>query len=438
MQLLPMTAQAADLRPPDAEGFMAYDRPSDDGSAIAVIWPVSSSDGPGISYLLEIASTEDYERGMFRPATAKPIPSTGNFASDDPQYCAHIKAPHKVHYVAITPSDIYMPTPNVILLPDEHDVKDRARYERESRREQVRLQQERRRTNAEQYYFRLAISDGTNIRYVGIENRPKIVSARATPNLFKHFRMNNLVISVLFCCIVVGFIRLARKRPQLFIRRIPALDAVEEAIGRATEMGRPLLFVHGMDGLGSLSTIAALTILNRVCRRAAEYDMRVRVTNVDPIVTAVSQEVAKQAYTEAGRPDAYNPDDISLVASDQFSYVAATSGLMVRERPGSIFLVGYFYAESLLLAETGAATGAIQIAGTDSYSQVPFLVTACDYTLIGEELYAASAYLSREPLMLGSLRAQDVGKVCLMTILVLGTVVESFGIDWISQLLRAF
>jgi len=431
-------ARADGLAVPDASGFIAYDRPSDDGSAIAVLWPLSVSDGPGVYYILEIASLEDYREGVFRPATPKPIPSLGSRASDDPQYCSGLRRPETLHYVAVFPADIYPPSRRPIPPPNEQDPEDLARYTREAGREEVRLKEERRCINAQTYYFRLAITDGAHTVYVGEPGAPTVVSAAAKPNLFKGYRTNNLVFSLLFCAVVLGFIRLARRRPHLFIRRIPALDAVEEAIGRATEMGRPVFFVHGMDGLGSLSTIAALTILNRVVRRAAEYDVRVRVTNVDALVTAVSQEVAKQAYTEAGRPDAYNPDDISLVASDQFSYVAATSGLMVREQPGSIFLVGYFYAESLLLAETGAATGAIQIAGTDSYSQVPFLVTACDYTLIGEELYAASAYLSREPLMLGSLRGQDVGKVFLMAVFVLGTILGTFGIDWVSTLFRAF
>jgi len=65
---------------------------------------------------------------------------------------------------------------------------------------------------------------------------------------------------------------------------------------------------------------------------------------------------------------------------------------MLREKPAANFFMGMFYAESLILAETGNRTGAIQIAGTDADTQLPFFITACDYTLMGEELYAASAY----------------------------------------------
>lgn len=130
-------------------------------------------------------------------------------------------------------------------------------------------------------------------------------------------------------------------------------------------------------------------------------------------------------------------DNVFLAASEQFPYVAAVSGIMLRERPAANFFMGYFYAESLILAETGASTGAIQIAATDSYTQLPFFITTCDYTLIGEELYAASAYLSREPLLLGSLRAQDIGKGILITALVIGAILATFGIGFISYIFSA-
>ena len=99
-----------------------------------------------------------------------------------------------------------------------------------------------------------------------------------------------------------------------------------------------------------------------------------------------------------------------------------------------LFYFGYFYAEALLLAETGANTGAIQIAGTDAFTQIPFFITTCDYTLIGEELYAASAYLSREPKLLGSLKGQDVGKLAIIVIVILGTLFSTFGWEGFSHL----
>ena len=113
---------------------------------------------------------------------------------------------------------------------------------------------------------------------------------------------------------------------------------------------------------------------------------------------------------------------VHYVTDDQFAYAAGVNGIMLREKPAAIFFQGKFYAESLLLAETGNSIGAIQIAGTGSSSQIPFFVTACDYTLIGEEFYAASAYLSGSPEMLGSIKGQDYVKVgCIILIITVFT-----------------
>ena len=70
------------------------------------------------------------------------------------------------------------------------------------------------------------------------------------------------------------------------------------------------------------------------------------------------------------------------------------------------------------MAETGNSIGAIQVAGTGSPTQIPFFVTACDYTLIGEEFFAASAYLSKKASLIGSLKGQDMAKFVVITMIV--------------------
>jgi len=147
-------------------------------------------------------------------------------------------------------------------------------------------------------------------------------------------------------------------------------------------------------------------------------------------VMSVSQEVVKEAYLQTGRPDAFRREDITYLTDDQFGYAAGVDGMMVRQRPAAIFLLGTFYAESLILAETGKSVGAIQIAGTAMVSQIPFFIAACDYTLIGEELYAASAYLSREPKLLGSLKGQDAAKLVIMIMIVIGVLGATAGHWW--------
>ena len=289
---------------------------------------------------------------------------------------------------------------------------------------------------------RMALKDDTpyflrvGVRTAAGEGRGKAVEATATAQLFDWSKLNNLLLGVALSAAILISISMA-KRKDLFVRRIAGLEALDEALGRATEMGRSVLYIHGLREMNAISTIAAVNILGRVARRTAEYDTLLKVTNADPVVMSVSQETVKEAYIEAGRPDAYNPDNIFIAGTDQFSYAAAVEGIMVREKPAAHIMMGYFYAESLLLAETGASTGAIQIAGTDAFTQLPFFVTTCDYTLLGEELYAASAYLSREPRLLGSLKGQDIGKGLLLFVLIAGSLLATAGIPWLTHLFTA-
>ncbi len=251
----------------------------------------------------------------------------------------------------------------------------------------------------------------------------------ATPeaNWFNWNQLNNLIIGLSFGGLVFYAISYA-KRHEIFLRRIPGLDAVDEAIGRATELGKPILYLTGAHDLHDPSTIAAAVILGKVAKRAALYETELMVPHREPITMAVCQEITKQAYLEAGKPDLFKEDANFFITSDQFSYTAAVDGIMLRKKPAANFFMGHYFAESLLLTETGASTGAIQIAGTDADHQLPFFVTTCDYTLIGEELYAASAYLSKESVQIGTLRGQDIGKAVILTALAVGTVLATVGV----------
>ncbi|MBN1879287.1 fibronectin type III domain-containing protein [bacterium] len=235
---------------------------------------------------------------------------------------------------------------------------------------------------------------------------------------------------LIYISLLLYFIQAARRGVELFIRRISGLTAVEDAIGRATEMGKPVLYIPGTSSIEDVATLASLNILGEVARRTVHYDVKIICPNKDPIVYTIAREIVKETYASEGRPDAFDPDSVFFLVPDQFAFAAGVDGIMVREKPATIFLMGMFWAESLIMAETGASTGAIQIAGTDAVAQLPFFITACDYTLIGEELYAASAYLGREPMLLGTLKAQDFGKLVFLFIMIVFTLLSLlFGLD---------
>ncbi|HPP76040.1 MAG TPA: hypothetical protein PLU88_13035 [Armatimonadota bacterium] len=217
----------------------------------------------------------------------------------------------------------------------------------------------------------------------------------------------------------------ARAGRRLFIRRIPGLTAIDEAVGRATEMGRPMMFSPGIGGI-TVVTLQALSILGHIISIAARYRARIIVPTSDPMLYTIAEETVRDAYESQGIGEIFNRDDIRFVSSDQFAYASGVVGILNREKVAGAFYFGDFFAESLILAENGQQVGAIQVAGTPQVMQIPFFIAACDYTIIGDEYYAASAYLSREPTLLGSLVGQDYSKAVILFLIIIGIVSASF------------
>ncbi len=384
---------------PPLTGFTAADMPGDAGGAALLRW-----DSPGEA--AEGATIEVYASDTAKPGWVKiaEFPASAHPEKDmDLPFWAWRPAPGR-HALAADTSSAFG-------RPDE----------------------------AQEIEFKLRLVKGA----ASVETGP----ARAVigGNWFNVSRFNNLVL--MLTIIIVFFWTVSHaKRKGLFIRRIAGLDAIDEAIGRATEMGRPIFYSTGIGPMSLVPTIASTSILGEVARKVAQYDTSLKVPHFDPIVMTVCKEVVKQSYLEMERPDSYRDDINFFVSQDQFSFAASVDAMIHREKPAACFFIGHFMAESLLLAEVGATTGAIQIAGTEQESQLPFFFTSCDYTLIGEELYAAGAYLSKDPMLMSTLKVQDFGKAFVMLAVVTGSVLLAAGavFGWeplmkiVGQLFKAY
>lgn len=245
-----------------------------------------------------------------------------------------------------------------------------------------------------------------------------------------------VLVGCLVCAAVVFVgLGLVRRRKDVTLRRIAGLAALDDAVGRATEMGRAVLYSPGISPMSRVSTMASMNILKAVAERVAAHRTRLIVPCAEAVVMTVAQEVVREGCLRVGYPDAYDEDNVFFLTESQFGYAAAVDGLMLRERPATNIFMGSFGAESLILAETGNVTGAIQVAGTDSTIQLAFFLVACDYTLIGEELYAASAYLSRDPSLLGCLVGQDWLKIAAILLAAVGAILRTFGVEWLARAL---
>ena len=197
----------------------------------------------------------------------------------------------------------------------------------------------------ESYYFRVSAVDD-----IGNVSDPALITSAISPSQqwFDGRRFPLFLITLIFCGSVVYWIYHARSGRPLKIRKIAGLEAVDEAVGRATEMGRSILFIPGIQDMNEIQTIAGMTVLSRVAKVAAEYDARVEVPTSRSLVMTAARETVQASFLTAGRPESYNQDLVYYVTDEQFGYVAYVQGMMVREKPAACFYMGAFFAESLI------------------------------------------------------------------------------------------
>ena len=229
-------------------------------------------------------------------------------------------------------------------------------------------------------------------------------------------------ISVFFISFGMYLSMRGRKFP---IRKIPGLEAMKEAVGRATEMGRPSLFCIGVSNMDHPETFASMPILRHIAKVGAKLRNRLIIPICSERTITLQQMAYREACQSVGELRSYNPGDIRFFPGGQFYFAVTAMSYMLKERPAACFYFGYWEAESLMLSETGNAIGAMQIAGTSQLYQVPFFIAACDYVIIGEEFFAVSAKLSEEPILSGSLFGQDVVKILILMAVIIGTIAIS-------------
>lgn len=252
---------------------------------------------------------------------------------------------------------------------------------------------------------------------------------------FAEGRLVGLLLLILIFVLAVNFMGQA-KLP--YIRRVPALDAIEDAIGRSTEMGKPVVCSYGLGGF-DYWTVAGLSILGYVAKICAETDTRLIVptggSSDSYIVREAAVDLVRNAYTAAGRPEAFNEDDMPFLSGEQYAYTPGYVGILVRERPGTMIMTGSHWSEAMNLAEMANAVDAVTITAGCYTSNMAALACASDYIMLGEEQPAAGAYLSRDPAQMASIRVQDIYKFIAIGTILVGLIAVNLGSDIINRLL---
>ena len=218
------------------------------------------------------------------------------------------------------------------------------------------------------------------------------------------------------------------------LRAIHTYDRIRGLVSQAAESGRTIHVGMGSGRIGTESTpevLMGLTVFDFVARNAATYDQSVSGTAGDPTVFSSAQGILQRARVDAGTGHQPRLGEVSFSGPDGLAYAAGTrqalqgiAGLPVRHLAS--VLVGRFGAEGLWISEAASDQELIHLGGTSDPAASALMHATLDASLIGEDLFAAGAYLHR-PSHLGSLAVQDFMRVIIILSLVVGALLASLG-----------
>jgi len=238
-----------------------------------------------------------------------------------------------------------------------------------------------------------------------------------------------LVMLLLFLPLFVLFTARAKAGKRFPLRAISAFARLKHLVSQATESGQPIHVGLGSGSLGSEATAEAtmgLTVFEYVARHAAASNQAILGTTAEPTILAGAQGILREARAEAGFPESYAATDVAFSGPDPLAYAAGAREALQRERHLANILVGRFGSEGLWLSEAAAFQGIPRVGGTSGPEGAALLWASLDEAVIGEEVYAAGAYLHR-PSHLGSLATQDVMRLVTILVLIVGIIIISLG-----------
>ncbi len=220
------------------------------------------------------------------------------------------------------------------------------------------------------------------------------------------------------------------KMPNL--RRLQAVDVIEEIIGRCVEMGRPAWYLMDTVSMTTPSvlapTVAAFQILAYTARMAARLGATFFVPVTQGLAYAIANDIVEEAYRAEDKLEAFDPLGTVMYLPDGADRMYIINH-MWSDRIAGAFFMGSWYHKAVIFTENAARVGALSLGGTDTTHNIPFLVAICDYSIIGEELYALGAYVSQDPTQSSSLAGQDIGKYIALILILLGSILATVGFD---------
>jgi hypothetical protein len=246
------------------------------------------------------------------------------------------------------------------------------------------------------------------------------------------------IMTFLTACLLYYMNQIRNKKIDPKIRPIAAMDAIEEGVGRAAEMGRPVHYCPGdvgrLSGEFGPAVIASLNLYKYTVGLCAKYDIPIFTSiGSHPEVIPLTEALTEDAYKEVGKPELYNPNNILFYGSS--ANKVARCGTVIKNNVALNVQAGVFYTEIQSHAVANMI-GALNIGGSTRMAAAYGQAISCDYLFIIEDVLAAGAKCSGEPTSVSSIVAEDVVKWLIIGIGVIGILFGLANSNWFTSLLK--
>ena len=221
-----------------------------------------------------------------------------------------------------------------------------------------------------------------------------------------------------------------KRRSPSYLREIPAFTKLSRSLGLSIEDGKRL---HISLGRGSLlnarggSAFAGLALLRNIAERTSVSDMPAVASAGDPTLGLLSQDTLQAGYQAAGVEDAYVHTTGRVTGLSPFSYAAGAMQIPQNENVSTNIVIGHLGAEAGLITDAAERNNIKLIGSSDNLVGQSILFANTQDPLIGEELFAAGAYLNEDPAHAASLTVQDIFRWLIILILLGGAALKFLG-----------
>lgn len=223
-------------------------------------------------------------------------------------------------------------------------------------------------------------------------------------------------------------ITLWKRKSPANLREISALTFLYRTLGLSMEEGTRVHISLGHGGLLDArggSALAGLAMLRHIAERTSVSDKPSVASSGDSTLGLLTQDTLQAGYKAAGVEELYVPTTGRVTGLSPFSYAAGAMNISQNENVSANIMIGHFGPEAALLTEASDRENISIIGASDDLAGQAVLFANTQDALIGEELFAAGAYLGAGPSHLASLTVQDILR-WLVIITLLGGVAAKF------------